>query len=301
MHSHAGIAPVVLLLLATQFVGQSAIAKPVEIPFEEGKDHRIFVQGTINDSRPLRLLFDTGANEMAVNRALKDEASLVIDDTAENTGSDGVSALDYSSGNLVRAGGMEARMGAVLVEYRNRPFDAVLGHRFFQDRIVEINYDRSRLVVHERMPDLAGYAKAKVKMVDDTPVVRLSLVDGTSTVRPWLFFDTGSNGSIDLSYAFASRHKLKEKFTQVVGTSQYSGSAGKKIRAVDVRIQSAGVAGVDLKQPKISLTIDEDASQGDGIVGSDFIHHFNVIMDLKGGYLYLKPNQRVSGSVAAGQ
>lgn len=68
-----------------------------------------------------------------------------------------------------------------------------------------------------------------------------------------------------------------------------------------MRIQSAGVAGVDLKQPKISLTMDEDASHGDGIVGSDFIRHFNVIMDLKGGYLYLKPNQRVAGSVAAGQ
>lgn len=282
------------MALAAQFASPSAIGKPVEIPFEEGKDHRIFVQGTINDSRPLRLLFDTGANEMAVNRALKDEASLVVDQTAENTGSDGVSTLDYSANNRVRVGDREARMGAVLVEYRNRPFDAVLGHRFFKDRIVEIDYDRSRLIVHERLPDLAGYAKAKVRMVDDTPVIQLSLTDGKSTVRPWLFFDTGSNGFVDLSYDFTARHKLKDKYTQVVGTSQFSGSAGKKIRAVDVRIQSAGVAGVVLKDPKISMTIDEDASNGDGIVGSDFIQHFDVIIDLKGGYIYLKPNQRLA-------
>lgn len=301
MRSPFEIVSALLFALAVQFPSPSATAKPIEIPFEEDKDHRIFVQGTINDSRPLRLLFDTGANEMAVNRALKEDASLVIDEVAENTGSDGVSTLDYSSNNRVRVGGMEARMGAVLVEYRNRPFDAVLGHRFFRDRIVEIDYDRSQLVVHERLPDLAGYVKTKVKMIDDTPVIRLSLTDGKSTVRPWLFFDTGSNGSIDLSYDFSSRHKLKDKFTQVVGTSQYTGSAGNKIRAVDVRIQSAGVAGIDLKQPKISMTIDEDASNGDGIVGSDFIHHFNAIIDLKTGYIYLKPNHRLAEGGAAGQ
>ncbi len=60
-------------------------------------------------------------------------------------------------------------MGAVVVDYQGRPFDAVLGWTFFQGKVLEIDYDRSLLRVHDALPDLTGYAQAHVRWIDNTP------------------------------------------------------------------------------------------------------------------------------------
>lgn len=270
----------------------SAHAAVTEIPFEQGKDHRIYVEGTINGSRPLRFLVDTGASAMAVARHIQQDAKLVIDDQSENTGSDGVSLLDYSTHNSVQIGGVQRAMGAVVIDYKGRPFDAVLGWTFFQGKILEIDYDHSLLRLHDELPDLAGYVQAKVRWIDNTPAIQVALGNGRDTFAPWLALDTGSNGSIDLTYAFGLSHMLQEAFPERLGTSQFSGSAGRKIRAVDVRVPVVAISALQLKGAKVSVTIDDDDSSGDGTLGSEALQQFNILLDTRSGSIHLRPNHR---------
>lgn len=172
-----------MLIMLVPFAAGAAVT---EVPFELGKDHRIYVEGTINGSRPLRFLVDTGASAMAVARHIEQDAKLVIDDQSENTGSDGVTFLDYSTHNSVQIGGVQRPMGAVVIDYTGRPFDAVLGWTFFQDKVLEIDYDRSLLRVHDDVPDLAGYARANVRWIDNIPAIQVTLGNGSSTFAPWL-------------------------------------------------------------------------------------------------------------------
>lgn len=267
-----------------------AAAGTITLPFEQDKDHRIYVEGRINQSGPLRFLVDTGADGLAVTVATRKAASMQVDDRSENTGSDGVSFVDYSTHNTVVVGDMRRTMGAAVIDYGKRPFDAVLGWTFFAGRIIEIDYDRKLLHVHDRLPDLHGYTRANVRWIDNTPAIEVLLREGGSTLAAWLFVDTGSNGAIDLGHAYSSRHRLQEVFTRTIGTSQFSGSAGRKIRAVDARIASADVGGLRLEQPKVSFTIDEDGSNADGTLGSEALRNFNILLDTGTGQLHLRPN-----------
>ncbi|VTQ75164.1 PDZ/DHR/GLGF domain-containing protein [Stenotrophomonas maltophilia] len=278
-----------MLIMLVPFAAGAAVT---EVPFELGKDHRIYVEGTINGSRPLRFLVDTGASAMAVARHIQQDAKLVIDDQSENTGSDGVTLLDYSTHNAVQIGGVQRPMGAVVIDYTGRPFDAVLGWTFFQGKVLEIDYDRSLLRVHDDVPDLAGYVRANVRWIDNIPAIQVTLGNGSSTFAPWLTLDTGSNGNIDLSYAFGSAHRLHEAFPERLGTSQFSGSSGRKIRAVDVRVPVASISTLQLKGPKASITVDDDGSTDDGTLGSEVLQQFNILLDARSGSIYLRPNRR---------
>jgi len=164
----------------------TASAAVTEIPFELGKDHRIYVEGAINGSRPLRFLVDTGASALAVARHVQQDAKLVIDDQSENTGSDGVTFLDYSTHNSVQIGAMRRPMGAVVIDYQGRPFDAVLGWTFFLGRVLEIDYHRSVLRVHDDLPELVGYVRANVRWIDNTPAIQVALSNGSRTFMPCL-------------------------------------------------------------------------------------------------------------------
>lgn len=268
----------------------TASAETIAIPFDLGKDHRIYAEGTINQSRPLRFLIDTGADGMAVSVATSTLAGMKIDDQSENAGSDGTSLVEYSTSNRVTLGAASRTLGAAVIDYRNRPFDAVLGWKFFEGRVVEVDYDKKTLFVHSSLPSTAGYTRVNTRWIDNTPAIEVTLKTEGSRFKAWLSLDTGSNGTIDLSYAYSSRHNLSGAFTQKIGTSQFSGSAGKKIRAVDVRVASVEIQGLRLEQPKVSFTIDEDSSTGDGTVGSEVLRNFNILLDTKTGDVYLRPN-----------
>jgi hypothetical protein len=88
-------------------VAPAAGAVVTDIPFEQGKDHRIYVEG---DQRlaTAALLVDTGASAVAVARRIQQDARLVIDDRSENTGSDGSrssTTARTTSSRSVRCGG----------------------------------------------------------------------------------------------------------------------------------------------------------------------------------------------------
>jgi len=268
-----------------------AAAAPITIPFEQDKDHRIYVRGTINQSPPLRFLLDTGADGLAVSRANQQRASLTVDDHSENTGADGVSILEYSTHNQVRIGGVQRHMGAVLVDYQNRPFDAVVGWMFFAGKIVEINHDSGMLILHAQLPELVGYSSANVRWIDNTPAVEVIVGEGNAMHSAWLTLDTGSNGTLDFNHDFSAGHQLQQVFTRKVGTSRFTGSAGRVVRTVDVRIPSARVAGLSLGQPRASIAIDEDGASGDGTLGAETLRQFNLLLDTRTGAVYLRPNR----------
>jgi predicted aspartyl protease len=279
-----------LLALSALSSATTVSAETIAIPFELGKDHRIYAEGTINHSRPLRFLVDTGADGMAVSLATRDLAGMKIDDQSENTGADGTTWVDYSTSNRVALGGVSRTFGAAVIDYQNRPFDAVLGWKFFEGRVVEIDYDRKTLFVHGSLPSTVGYTRMNTRWIENTPAIEVILQTEGPRLQAWLSLDTGSNGTIDLSYAYSSRHDLKDVLTQKIGTSQFSGSAGRKIRSVDVRAPSVEIQGLRLDQPKVSFTIDEDGSSGDGTIGSEILREFNILLDTKTGDVYLRPN-----------
>ncbi|MGG6341971.1 aspartyl protease family protein [Stenotrophomonas indicatrix] len=175
------------------------------------------------DLNPFRV--DTGADGLAISRSIVPKASVVIDDRTENTGSDGVTTLDYSTRNDVEIGGLDTRTGPVVVDYRNRPFDAVLGWKFFEGKVVEIDYDRQQLVVHRNLPDVSGYTRANVRWIDNTPAIEVTLGNGDAIFKPWLALPVRCRGAGQQAVAApcGRRHRTGVQQGQGAAASTFHG------------------------------------------------------------------------------
>ncbi len=81
--------------------------QPTIIPFTIGEDNRIYLNGTINNSQELKIIFDTGANAVVLKSSLVgSKVNLVLDGETNNTGGDGVSIKKTSSKNKVKIGNL---------------------------------------------------------------------------------------------------------------------------------------------------------------------------------------------------
>src|SRR5262245_23292831 len=86
---HTRLLLVVLLTvtwgLAPRAVVQRSPANPVVIPFELGTRH-IFVKATVNGSRPLSFIFDTGANQALLRLDVAKELNLRLEGEVRSGG-----------------------------------------------------------------------------------------------------------------------------------------------------------------------------------------------------------------------
>ncbi|HVX49611.1 MAG TPA: hypothetical protein VHB48_05610, partial [Chitinophagaceae bacterium] len=78
------------------------------IPFTIGQDGRIYIDGTVNHSAPLRFFFDNGAdNTIVFPSAFKKGLQLVLDDSVQNNATGGTTMRGTSNSAIVQLGLMQ--------------------------------------------------------------------------------------------------------------------------------------------------------------------------------------------------
>lgn len=117
------------------------------IPFEN-KDGSILLDITINDSdKSLKMLFDTGADGMALSRSLADELGLEVSRENEASVVGASQTIQISDGNIVFLGDFELHhMGiAIFPSFSRSVADGIIGNTLTKRYITEIDYDRQEL------------------------------------------------------------------------------------------------------------------------------------------------------------
>ena len=263
------------------------------IPFILGNDHRIHLKGKINGSDSLDFLFDTGANAIViVSKLIGDKVNLELDGKTENGGSDGSHTVETSSSNKLEIENLNwDNVELLSIDYQKPSFDGVLGWIAFENKIVEINYDKNLLIVHKSMETVPkGYSKIETKMLRGLPYIKGTIAVGTKKSSGWFEYDTGSNGSFSISQKFATDNDLNEKM-KIIGTSYSSGSTGVNWKANDYILPKLTFGEFELSN--VPLSINEKDPKGiehNDILGNNLLKRFNAIIDLQKFEIYLKPN-----------
>ncbi|WP_033959113.1 retropepsin-like aspartic protease [Psychroserpens jangbogonensis] len=211
------------------------------IPFKLGNDNRIYIKATINDSEPLDFIFDTGANAMVVNTTKTDsKLNLEFDSSTENTGANGVTNQRVSSSNDLHIGKFERRNEELIaIAYPNSyVFDGVIGYPFFEDYLVEINYELQKLVLHgskKTINSIDKYENVKMTMTGEVPFIDFTIFkDDESVVFP-VMIDTGFNGILIVYHKIVSKFELANQY-ETKRNSQSSGTDGTVIKSNQVII-----------------------------------------------------------------
>ena len=253
-------------------------SKPDTIPFTLGSNDKIFIQGKVNKSETLTFQFDLGASENRIKTSSVKKANIKADQTenkAEIKSSLNqlfISKLKWDSVPFFVSDQMSSRE------------DGIVGNTLFQDKVVEINYDKNVIIIHDTLPGTDGYSKHEILIDHSIPFIEGKLVSGNDTCKTWFVFDTGDSGNgmvtdevaipnnlynkVDKKFVFGSRNIVV--FPQLlIGSYKFTDISG--------IIESKGANTNDLS-----------------IFGNALLKRFNVILDNQNGFIYLKPNSLYS-------
>ena len=188
-----------------QRAGTNIAAGPDTIPITltHGKLH---LRGTINGSNTLDLIFDTGANaNVLYPSAIGKGAKLPFDGMTDNVGTGGATLRQTSRDNRLEVAGLRWEHEPFLyVEKQADRADGIVGYPVFQDKVVEFDYDRMVMVIHDALPaQAAGYAKTAMGFVGSLTAVEAILAQGDKESSGQFVLDTGGSGAMNVNQAFS--------------------------------------------------------------------------------------------------
>lgn len=246
---------VVLFVLSAGLGQQTAPAtKPVSIPFEMVTRH-IVLKVTVDKSRPLSFVFDTGAGRGIIDIDRAKELGLNLQGRVRVGGA----GAQTQTGAMVQ----DARWSLVGLESFSQPvslaiplghiaarfgndFDGIIGSEFIKEFVVEVDYENRLLKLHDKSTfkytgpgesipiefNNQGHPHLEAEI---TPI-------NSKPVRAKFVLDLGSGGALALHSPFVNEHRLlegKDTTVRAIGVGGAGGqSLGKFGRVAELKIGS---------------------------------------------------------------
>jgi hypothetical protein len=273
----------------------------IEVPFEIYGGH-LFIQGKLNGVASGRFLLDNGAADVFISEAKARSLKLSAQSRAAIPGGDRGIATVYVSNVTVQVGALTLKDHRSVIipaaemkglsQYFGRTLDGIIGYEFFQQLVVEVDY--AKQVLHLHQPKNYKYQgmgqRLPLQIENRRPYVKGTVQPyGYGAIAATLLVDLGSNGALsitagcgrDQTLRAAAPKILQRQVATIHGTQQiYLG-----------RIQSLNLAQFHLKTP---LTIFETHTRAEcdriaGKIGTQVLRQFRVIFDYPQQQLILEP------------
>ena len=256
------------------------------IPFTLGDNDKIYVRGRLNGGPLVDLQFDLGAGGTIIKKASVPKANMTFDGTLTLHNSDGTNVVPSSSTNRLEIDGLSwTGVQVAVADNMTHREDGLIGNALFQDKVLEIDYDRMLIVVHDDMPALSSAWKRDDVILDGSvvPFVRGALSVGESSRNGWFMLDTGAYTSILNSDRLWAGGKVTGELRRLLGPL-----------GGDTRGPALTIAGHTFSNTNYSVSrFDGDESRL-GLLGNDVLKRFNLVLDNRNGAVYFRPNARMT-------
>lgn len=252
---------------------------PDTIPFTLGDNRKVYVQARLNGADVENNQLDLGAGGTIINQTSVHKAPIHFDDSVNLVNSDGLNRAAFASNNHLQIGDLDWDSVPVVVAHNMKPNeDLLIGNSLFNDKILEIDYDKQILVVHDTVPFRANSYSRHDIVLDGgiIPYIGVSLTTPHQTQTGWAMFDTGARITIINSADVSMFYRVMIQLASLIGLDR-------KI-SPKLKIGNYELSGFEFKtrdMGKDGLKI---------ILGNELLKRFNLILDNKKGYMYMKPN-----------
>ncbi len=270
------------------------------IPFEN-KNGSIYLQVKINGyEKPLRLLFDTGADGMAVNQQLADAIGLKV--TRENNASvvGGNTKIQVSDNNSILLDTLKlSGQGIAIFPEMGREGDGIIGNTLIRQFITHIDYDKNLISLYDFGDFQYNGKGATVPITMPAGVIilpgQLEIIQGKAYTGHFVF-DTGASYDLICFRPFVRQNKLL-----VSGFKPEAQAA-----TVSMGISSPTFAGRShqfaisnlpaIQELPITLMGGSSANEQwqpgfDGSIGVRLLSRYNMTINLAESEVYFTPNK----------
>jgi hypothetical protein len=276
---------------------KSCIISKDTIPFTLGNDNRIYIAAKVNGSETIKLFFDTGADNIVLfPSAYQKEVKLKFDGTIANRATGGTEIRNTSSSNDLAISKLKWKDEQVMFTGKQiGEGDGTLGYDVFEDKIIEFNYDKKIMIIHDSPFKIdKGYVKFAMQLLGgQVPFLPGTLVNHDKQYKAHFMFDMGATGCLFLNQGFLLKNDLYGTF-QITGESQMTGAGAGAIKTTRVLLPGFIFGNYELKQVPIYLESPAEHDPGTGVLGMDLLKRFNTIIDYQNNLIWLKPNHLVN-------
>ncbi|RFS22687.1 hypothetical protein DVR12_12900 [Chitinophaga silvatica] len=262
---------------------KSTEQKSDTIPMTIGRNDKIFIKASINNSAPLNFQFDLGAGGSIIKKGSVDKIKMDFDGKTFLINSDGRNEVPTSSKNTLVVGPMRWANNITLIvgDNMDRGEDGLLGNTLFQDKVIELNYDSSIMVIHDTMPEIGDKYTRHNIILDGgvVPFIQASIKVNGNLYTDWYMFDTGYFGYLRISSDLYKKHQLRDKVEKAFS-----------LRGNKLILPGFEVGGHLFTNVNAVLEKAHQDGNSRGLIGNSLLKRFNVFLDNRNGYIYLKPN-----------
>lgn len=285
--------------LVSLLSAQGANIPSDSIPFELGTASRIYVKGSVNGSRPLRFLFDTGATSMVISTNSLKGVPMEFNETVVNHGATGSDEVRGSTENQFTIGeqAME-HVPFIAIPYSPDQWDGVLGLWFIKQQVTEVNYTDRKIYLypHGSYTPPPHAIRLKIEYVMGIPVVPVQVTVNGKTHQLRLSVDTGSDRVLDLNTPFVRKHRLLGSQTPFcissISSSDTNTGTLENVIFNDIQLGSFKLPLIPGAFSTVTSGI-QSMAEMDGVMGNNLLKRFNLVYDSNEGYIYLIPNHLV--------
>jgi hypothetical protein len=278
---------VLLTWLSNAVFAQKETILHDSIPMKINEQNTIYIKVVFNEIDTLILNFDTGTTELILtNDVLKNKVKTPT-------------KLYNTLYNL--------KIGKT--EYRTKVYDAELtGHgtqgRFgwdlFKNKIVELNYDQSLMVIHSMLPDRVDngkrFTKLKMEFFKDIFLVPSGIRQNGIVNKDLFLFDTGYQRTVMLNNDLLKQGKFPAEKMEVLKSTIMHGAKGNEIPVITSNLNAIQIGKYNLKNVPVQVTSTYKPFKDKNvhILGNEVLKRFNIFLDFQNNAVYLKPNHLYS-------
>lgn len=288
------ILAILFLLCTYQLSAQSASRSKDSIPFILTQHNNIAVKTIINKKDTAILMFHLAASSVTLTEeALRKIKSVRFErtDSVSSWGGSGNTSR-FSSGNELQIGNFSWAKTPIWENKNSGPnTDGKFGLDLFKDKVVGINFEKSTITVNEELPkDIGQYQKLSIDYHDEMMFVSANCELGNSTVSNKFLIHSGYAGSILFDDQFSNTNKLSEQL-KITSEKQLKDSYGNVLKTKKAILPNFILGRFNLKNISVGFFDGAIGRQKMSILGGDILKRFNLIIDAKRQFIYLKPNK----------
>ena len=280
---------------------------PIVIPFELATRH-ILVKVTVNHSRPLTFILDTGAGSAIMRLDVANELGLKLEGNV-NIGGAGEGS---QSGKLVRGAawslvGLDGFSQPVTMAIpfneaqaaMGRDVDGIIGGEFIRQFVVEIDYQARQMTLHrpgsfEYKGD--GQAIPLRFDVNRYPVLTATVTaPGRQPIDRLFLFDIGSSAALILHSPFVAEQDLLSTQARTI-QSIGGGGAGGKTNGDLGRVTSLQIGRFVFENPITIFSRDKAGAFANpnraGNIGAQIAMRFHLYLDYGRKQMIVEPSSR---------
>ena len=229
----------------------------------------------VNDSLHVKVFFDTGA---AINR-------FSILDSFKN--------FFVSDSAFVQIGKFKKQMRINYFSDDKRNFtelralgknSILVGWTFFENQIIEFDFQNQRILVYEELPSVTDYSKIKIELSQGSKLtIPAQVVIQGKTIESNFNIDTGLNEYVVVS----SKHIEEQKIDTTNAHYNITTVSGGLRPFFSIPADTIKIGDLFTANRNIRISFHDHASDV-GLLGTKTMENFSVILDLINYDLYLK-------------